>query len=59
MTAYNLIEVAVAVFLGNMMTIGVVKGYMRMKKTNQADSIVLFFYGAPLLATAIVLSIAR
>lgn len=59
LSAHAITQIAVAVFLGNMMTVGVVKGYQRMKKEDRFEWVTAVYYLGPLIGTASVLWIAR
>lgn len=59
MDSYTIIQVAVAVFLGNVMTLGVVKAYQRMKLENRFEWVTAVYFLAPLIATAGILTLGR
>ena len=59
MTSFQMIQIAMAVFVGNVMTICVIKGYQRMKASDRFDWITAGLFCGPMLATAAILTTMR
>lgn len=59
MDSFDILTIASAVFLGNVMTLGVFKGWQRLKSENRFEWFTAFIFVTPLLMMAATLSLAN
>ena len=59
MDAFTILQVAVAVFLGNVATLATFKAWQRMKREDRFDWVTGFYWITPLSGSALVLYLAR